>query len=222
MDPCRASRLDGAAGGGRRVGGGQAWAGERAGAAGDCPGGERDRGAALLLGYYAEPVIGETFSYFTVFASIGLCALGAPRRSARLGPVAPPARRRWRSGRWARPSSSSSASSTAAPATRSALAMTRFSAQLPADNVDPALLRRLVLHARPQRHAADLPRRMALQRPAAAAGRLRALAVAVRLGRQPEPALPGARGGPAAALDRRPLGAAAWRHGSAGPRGPWC
>src|ERR1700709_576921 len=154
--------------------------------------------------YYAEPEIGKTFSFFVVFGSaLGAGALPPRRRhrplaaasaldppgplGARLGlsrlPRLPP----W----WQRP-----------PDRDVGQPLHRPDAQR---QRPPALLRQLLLR---ERAPWDAGRGMAPHRPAAAADRLRALATTDGVG-QRGAALPGARGDPAAALDRRPLGAAA-------------
>ena len=94
------------------------------------------------------------------------------------------------------------------------MAMTRFSAPAAHRQRDPLLLRRMVLRPRPRGTAAALRRRLAGQRPAAAADRVPAGAASARLARR-RAAVPGAWRGPAAALDRRALGAAAGRPGRA-------
>ena len=99
-----------------------------------------------------------------------LVALRAARSSA---PCCGSWRRRWRSGRSARSSSSSSASSTAAPTSRWRSAMTRFSApaagrQRPARTSSPNGSSSTATAARRRS-----TRRLAVQRPAAAADRLR-------------------------------------------------
>ena len=85
-------------------------------------------------------------------------------------------------------------------------AATRFSARCPSDNDIPLFFAEW-FSPRPPRHAARSSPATGCQRPAAAADRLRALPAALPLGDH-RLRLPGARGDPPAALDRRPLGAA--------------
>ncbi len=169
-------------------------------------------GAVAMLAfwaYYADPSIGQTFAWFALLGSLllaGWSLRGGIDREVLRGLATPLAL--WGLGSAFVLFLGFAHGGSDAPLSMSAA---RFAGQLPTDNDIPRFFAEWFYFHGHNGTPPLYPGELAGQRPAAAAGRLRALAADLRLGRQRGARLPGARASSCSSSGSSASGRCCWR-----------